>query len=297
MTLRQTFKQAYLRLPLRPIFTALRRVWVPPPSVYRYLYFRGVFPLDVKGRRLLLRQYGTWIENELFWRGVFGGWEASSLRLWTELAERAQVIVDVGANTGIYALLAKTVNPSARVFAFEPIQRAYEMLQANARLNGYDIDCRLSAVSNYDGVGEMFDLDIDNIYHVALDRDVHHGDVVRRKVDVVRLDTFLRQQNVEPDLIKIDVESREPEVVEGLGAYLGERRPALLVEVWHDAEQQGDLHIGSRVEALVSGKGYRYWRIDEERGPVAAEHIGMPGRGYSNYLLCTEEMAREIGIQ
>ena len=271
MTLRRALKKAYLRMPFnQPVFSALRRVWTPPASVYRYLYFRGVFPIDVRGKRFLLPHYGDWIETELFWRGLYGGWEAQSLRLWTDLSERSQVIIDVGANTGIYALLARTVNPSARVYAFEPIERVYDKLVANVRLNHFDIDCRLNAV-------------------------------VRRKVGVVRLDTFLREQNVEPDLIKIDVESREPEVLEGFGSYIEQRRPAMLVEVWHDEdqranEQDGDLHIGSRIEALVSGKGYRFYRIDEKSGPVAAEHIGMPGRGYSNYLLCSEEKARKIGL-
>lgn len=297
MNLRRALKKAYLHVPLaRPMFSAVRRVWTPPPSVYRYLCFRGAFPIDVRGRRLLMRHDGNWIENELFWRGLYGGFEAWSLRLWTELAARSQVVLDVGANTGIYALVAKTINPAARVYAFEPIERTWQKLLVNVHLNGYDVDCRLAAVSNYDGVGEMFDLDADNIYAVALDRDVHHGDVVKRKVEVVRLDTFLKQQNVQPDLIKVDVESREPEVLEGLGSVIEERRPSLLVEIWHDGEQDGELRLGNRVEQFVNGKGYRYFRVDEKSGPVAAEHIGMPGMGYSNYLLCTEERGREIGL-
>ncbi|HEX8154625.1 MAG TPA: FkbM family methyltransferase [Thermoanaerobaculia bacterium] len=296
--MRGALKSVYLALPLKKqLFGVVRRAWTPPESVLRYLYFRGAFPVEVRGRTFELGHYGYTIETDIYWRGLFNGWEAASLRLWADLSERSRTIVDIGANTGIYALIAKTLNPSARVYAFEPLARVYEKLVENVRRNAYDIHCRLEAVSNYDGSGEMFDLEHEHVYSVALDRDVNTGsnEGVRRAVGVVRMDTFIARENIAPDLIKIDVESREPEVIEGLGAYLAASRPTMLVEIWHD-DEHGRLEIGSRVEALVRGKGYRYFRVDEERGAIASEHIGAPGRGYSNFLICTEEVARSIGL-
>jgi hypothetical protein len=69
----------------------------------------------------------------------------------------------------------------------------------------------------------------------------------------------------------------------------------MLVEVWHDGEH-GNLHMGKRIEAALAGKGYLYYRIDEQRGPLREWHIGKPGSGYSNYFLCTEAAARRLEL-
>jgi FkbM family methyltransferase len=236
------------------------------------------------------------IETEIFWCGAYA-WEPASMRIWVRACRNARVIVDVGANTGVYALVAKALNPAARIYAFEPLARIHQRLVENAALNRFDIVCRAEALSNYDGEGRMFDLPADNVYGATLNRDMYIGETlpsIARPVTVRRLSTFLDETGVIPDLLKIDVESHEPEVIEGLGAAL-EHRPSMLVEVWHDGEH-GGLEMGKRVEATVAGRGYLYFRLDDTHGPVREEHIGRPGRGYSNYFICTPEAARSLGL-
>lgn len=245
-----------------------------------------------------MRNDAYFVETEIFWRGLMDGWEASSLRVWAGACRDARVVVDVGANTGVYAFIAKCVRPDARVYAFEPVARVHRRLVENNALNGFDVVCRPEAVSNYDGHGRLFDLPVDHIYVATLDRDMAEGPLtsVERPVPVTRLDTFLEREKVIPDLIKIDVESHEPFVLAGLGDLLGRHRPSLLVEVWHDGEHGGNLHSGARIEAAVAGKGYVYYRLDEELGPVREEHIGRPGVGYSNYFICTDDVARRLEL-
>jgi FkbM family methyltransferase len=57
------------------------------------------------------------------------------LRSGASIAQ-ADCIVDVGANIGMFTLLVKSVNPDARVFAFEPIPENYEALRQNVTLHG-----------------------------------------------------------------------------------------------------------------------------------------------------------------
>jgi tRNA1(Val) A37 N6-methylase TrmN6 len=42
------------------------------------------------------------------------------LALWIKLCRQSETILDVGANTGVYALVAGAVNKKAKIFAFEP---------------------------------------------------------------------------------------------------------------------------------------------------------------------------------
>jgi precorrin-6B methylase 2 len=54
------------------------------------------------------------------------------LRLWVSFAATSSLILDVGANTGVNALAAKSTNPQADVYAFEPVAPIFAKLSENA---------------------------------------------------------------------------------------------------------------------------------------------------------------------
>src|SRR5580700_9037165 len=62
--------------------------------------------------------------------------EEDILRCWQAAAKGAKVILDVGANAGIYSLAALAVQPDAMVHAFEPTPEIAARLRATAKLNG-----------------------------------------------------------------------------------------------------------------------------------------------------------------
>src|SRR2546430_6630038 len=105
------FKSIYSALPLkRQIFEMLRPMGLPL-RLYRHLHFKGLIEVRVKGSDAFkIMHYGYAEENELFWGGLEGCWENVSLDIWRRLAASARVICDVGANHGVYSLVAKAVN-------------------------------------------------------------------------------------------------------------------------------------------------------------------------------------------
>ena len=109
------------------------------------------------------------VENDLFWAGYAENWDRESLRIWRELCREAETVLDVGANTGVYALAAEALNPQARVIAFEPVQRVCEKLQTNATLNGGRIKVENIAVSDHDGTATLHDTDAEHVYSASLD--------------------------------------------------------------------------------------------------------------------------------
>src|SRR5713101_2751945 len=127
--MRNAIKALYRSIPFKQqLFTALRRI---PLSIalMRHLRFAGIINVQVDATHsFLMHNYETFIENDLFWRGYGRGWEGMSLRIWRRLARHAHSILDIGANTGVYSLAAKCVNPAATIVAFEPVERVYRRL-------------------------------------------------------------------------------------------------------------------------------------------------------------------------
>jgi FkbM family methyltransferase len=114
-----------------------------------------------------------------------------------------------------------------------------------------------AAVSDMDGVASFFEEELTGQNNSLL------GDYERfeqnrklafsnqqykeRKVDTVRLDTFVRKRGLRPQLIKIDIEGAEYMALTGAREVLHEHLPMLMVEVTRQ---------GSDVFDLLTSAGY-----------------------------------------
>jgi FkbM family methyltransferase len=291
--MKELLRQVYQQLPFKQeLFTLAKRFHRPPEAIYRHLSFRGVFSVDVEGKSFLLKHHGFQVENCIFWDGLLSpDWEGASMALWVKLCKTAHVVIDGGANTGVYSLVCKALNPAAKVYAFEPVQRVHSKLVENCRLNGFDIQCVDKALSNSDGTATIYDLPSEHVYSVTVNKNLNAPDVDTRAVTIttVRLDTFLAAQDqmLPVDLMKLDVETHEPEVLEGFGKFLEQMRPTMLIEILTQ-------EVAAKVEALVTGKGYLYFNIDDVRGPRRQERLTKSD--HYNFLLCSAEKAKELGL-
>jgi amino acid adenylation domain-containing protein/FkbM family methyltransferase len=64
-----------------------------------------------------------------------------------------EVIFDVGANVGVFTLLASTLAPAARIFAFEPVPELRELLEMNVALHGAHASVEGVALGRQPGEG------------------------------------------------------------------------------------------------------------------------------------------------
>lgn len=238
-----------------------------------------------------IKHRGYQIENELFWRGLENGWEKECMTLWKKLCLRSKVIFDVGANTGVYALTAAAINASAKIIALEPVQRVFKMLEENIRLNNFSITAVEKAASNKNGEDIIFDPGSENVYSVTVGRNIHSSDttVVETRIQTVRLDTLAKDLGLgKVDLLKIDVETHEPEVLEGMGALLEKSKPVMLVEILTP-------EVAQKVQSIVKNHGYLFFHVDDESGPVQMDTITAFPNGY-NWLLCDATTAAFLGL-
>ena len=290
--MKQLVKSFYHFIPFKKeIFTWIKKFYQPSAKVYKHLTFKGIFKVDVEvGNSFLLHHYGYMIENEIFWCGLKDGWEKQSIGLWSQLCLRSEYILDLGANTGIFSLIAKATNPNSKVYAFEPVQRVFDKLKQNVSINSYDVICIDKAVSNFDGKAKIYDTNAEHILSVTVNYNYLDPSVKVEEVEIetITLNKFIKDNNIPRiDLMKIDVETHEPETLEGFSDYLSIFRPAMLIEILNN-------EIGARVEKLVNGLGYLYFNIDENNGIQQTEHIVKSD--YYNYLLCDERTARALNL-
>ena len=234
-----------------------------------------------------MQHWGNQIENDIYWAGFGNNWEATTLRLWLRLARIADVVMDIGANTGVFALAAKAVNPKARVFAFEPVDRVFRRLQYNIDLNGYDIAAVNAGASHVNGTAILFDVPTEHVYSASLEREMlgDRPDIIETAVPIVRVEDFLRDKEADGAiLVKIDTERHEPQVLDGFGDLIASRRPVFLVEIL-------DRTIGARVEQHFDDLDYDFYAVVERKEVVRTSHLEGKGR---NFLVLPSEVASRL---
>jgi FkbM family methyltransferase len=272
--MKKLIKRIYNIIPFKQeIFSALKFFWKPKEGIFKHLHFNGIITVNVSETKCFkINHHGFHIENEIFWVGLKSCWEKESMKLWINLCKESNTIIDIGANTGIYSLVAKTINPNAKVYSFEPQPLLYTYLHQNIILNNFDIVPIKKAASNKDGI----DIIDDFVSGFSL------------PVETLCLKTFIEQNKLEKlDLIKIDVETHEPEVLEGFSEYLFRFKPTLLIEILNN-------HIAEKVYNSVKNLDYLYFNIDEKGTVRQTEKIEKSD--YYNYLLCNSAIATKIGL-
>lgn len=209
--------------------------------------------------------------------------ERTYLKHGIELSD-SSVIVDAGANVGLFSVFVKQEFPGARVLAFEPIPPIYEALRANLAARGIEgVETRRLALGRLPEAGVHFtfypslpgnstrypeqkkvgqDLTVQQIGQEAVDQIMLGIDV---EAEVERLSAVLAEwaPTGPIDLLKIDVEGAEFEVMEGLDAADWARVQQVIIEV-QDLEGRLDKITGMLDEQGFSVTVERAANLPEE---------------------------------
>jgi FkbM family methyltransferase len=203
--------------------------------------------------------------------------ETETVSVFERLMHNCRFFFDVGANVGVYSLLAAASHPNAEIFAFEPEPQLFRLLCASIDENRFSqIHPERLALGEHDG---------EAILYVTTGSDNEsslnptYRSATRPEACTVRtLDSYCEQRGItEVQLIKADTESTEPEVLRGAQRLLASSRPDILCEVLYG-------HTEPQLMEILEPLGYRYFHLLPE-GPTRRERIhGDPTFRYRNYL-------------
>jgi FkbM family methyltransferase len=209
-----------------------------------------------------------------------------AVRLFVRLARKADVVLDVGAYTGIFTLVGALAAPEGHVHAFEVVPEVYKTLFDNCVRN--DVLSRVTL--HHVGVGEpdravRFPAGtggsaLPSFYSTRMRFDA--GVLVGfRSLDWVG---GLMEAN-DRVLMKVDVEGTESEVFAFGQGFLSAHRPDVLCEVLFGVADP------ERLEALLAPHGYRFYLVGE--GELVPRPGIVPNERLRDWLFTTRD-AEEV---
>jgi FkbM family methyltransferase len=157
---------------------------------------------------------------------------------------RFRTIVDVGANTGQFAIAAHNIFPQARIYSFEPLHDVYkELVRRTASLSG--IQTFNLALGEEAGTITFWRNEFTPSSSVLMMAEAHRqafpytSTSQAVEVRIERLDTIAETLTMESELLlKIDVQGYEDRVLRGATRTV-ERAAMLLIEISFETLYEG----------------------------------------------------------
>jgi len=195
----------------------------------------------------------------------FAGYEPDALACFLAAIDEAgaETVFDVGANVGVFALLAASVT-GAEVVGFEPTPDIARTFQAIVDANA--LPCRVEAIAlgATDGTATL---------HLSKTADSSNSllagfrqAVGTLEVPLERLDAYCTRTGRWPAVLKVDTEATEPDVLRGATELLTRVRPWIVCEV-----------LAGRTEValmeILRPFGYSWYHITDTMPFTAATSI------------------------
>jgi FkbM family methyltransferase len=226
--------------------------WLAPDQVVRIL--SG----PLRGKRWIVgsAQHACWL----------GSFEHEKQRQIANELRPGDVFYDLGANVGLYTLLAARRVAAGSVFAFEPLPRNIEYLRKHLKLN---------RVSN----AELLELAVCDVVGIASFQEAESSSMGRlggggsTRVRTATLDSLLLQKKIlPPSLIKIDIEGAELLALKGACEVFRRFKPVLFLAT-HSRELDAEC-----VQLLVSW-GYECKDLGPRTCKDSGEIVARPRPG------------------
>lgn len=144
------------------------------------------------------------------------------------------IIFDCGANMGMFAAYA--ASKGAKVYCFEPSPSTQKLLQKTQKIYPNNIIIIPKAISCQSGI-ELF-CETDNIgaNHLASSVMQEQLQTINLlEVDTISISDFVKEQNIIPTYIKIDIEGSERNLLKGAKNFFENYNPKIVMAIYHNS--------------------------------------------------------------
>lgn len=164
-------------------------------------------------------------------------WDGLILKRFNEMVPKNSIVVDVGANHGIFSFAIKNAK---EIYAIEPDIDNFNILKSKSSSNS-NIKLINAAISDYVGKIDLYDGNGDHATRNIFQNHPQYGECRKRAtVDCATLDfIFLDKLKIQPNVCKIDTEGAETLVFKG-GMETIKNMDILFVEI-HNETTYGEI--------------------------------------------------------
>lgn len=233
--------------------------------------FIGIIPLKCKlGSYYFIDLGDDGIARHLFWLGAFG-YERSSAALFTYLATKASYVIDLGAFSGYYSVLASCLAGNQNVIAIEANPYNYHRLCENLGINGCNViakNCAIlpagqeqqeirvmynSTLSSLDTGGFVDHEETDLIPQKKSKKDWFTVPALsfEELCSELQIDAALQGDSGDFVLVKLDIEGLEAPIFADILSYLNSSKLVLMVEILTQATANKILSAMGQVQSLA----------------------------------------------
>jgi FkbM family methyltransferase len=190
----------------------------------------------------------------------FGSYEKEYCDYWMKLAPHAVIIFDIGANVGLYSLLAAAVNPASRIHAFEPTPEIGEAFRENIRRNRLK-NIFVSSLGVGNGSGQAFlqrFMGGEDIYDGMNFISAQKTESANLPISVIAIADYCRQNGLARiDLMKMDIEGGEYDALLGAKNLLESQAiGCIFLELVESHARRFD-HSTVEIKRLLANAGYQ----------------------------------------
>ncbi len=213
-------------------------------------------------KRILLVFFPSFIKRRVFahysplnWKNLSITEFDAELLLLEFLLNRDSVFFDIGTNKGEYAYYTEKLIDPKNIYLFEPEKTLNKQLKAIFKhCQIFDIalsdrkGVHLFKIPLINGIADncLSSLEVEN-------KEQNETESIIYEVKTDTLDNFIKEKDLHPDLIKIDVEGHELSVLQGGQNYIANYHPTLIIEI--EQRHHSSINIETVFESFKN-KGY-----------------------------------------
>jgi FkbM family methyltransferase len=178
-----------------------------------------------------------------------------------DVLKPGMTVIDCGSNIGFYPLLeSKIMDGHGTIYAIEPDNRNYRILEMNANISKTSIKTFKIAFSNITGIQKMFVAKKSNLNKLVSSDNDNFSDrhTVDQIIDIetITMDEFCEKNKISVDFVRMDIEGFEVEVFQGMKNIFANAKSGFMVFLeLHPNAYSDERSFADELESLMD-QGY-----------------------------------------
>lgn len=177
-------------------------------------------------------------------------------------------IIDVGGFIGDSALIFSDYT-NKNIYSFEPSSKNYDLMKKTIKMNE-----KTNIIPINKGLGSKtcsaeMSLEVNSSLKTNQDVNIENLNGDKEIVKIIKLDDYVKQNNLNVGLIKVDIEGNEQDFLKGAEKTIKKQKPSLLISIYHNASDF--FNIKPLIESW--NLGYKFRIVKCIDGELCAETL------------------------